>query len=210
MSGELGQYLLSAIGIDLIKDVCDAFHSQGKKVVLVLNISGIIQLTEVVDFPNAILLSWQCGQDGGNIAADVLSGKANPSGKLPTIFFKASEDCPAKNFPGSPSKVIYDESIFVGYRYCVTFGIAPLFPFGFGLSYTTFSFSEASLQFSSDIFNLVITVTNTGSYPGKEVVQIYVSAPQIIQKSKKKSSKDLQKQSYLLQLKKKDFQSKFH
>jgi len=143
------------------------------------------------------LLAWQPGQEGGNSVADVLSGKVNPSGKLATTFPISYSDVPsAKTFPGrelsgvtlmltnpfgnKPAEAVYDEGIFVGYRYYNSFGIKPAYDFGYGLSYTTFSYGP--LKVSSNKFNDKVTVSisvqNTGKVPGKEVVQLYVSAPQ--------------------------------
>jgi beta-glucosidase len=188
----------------LINNVADAFHARGKKVVVALNIGGVIETASWKDMPDAILLTWQGGQEAGNSIADVISGKVNPSGKLASTFPLKYQDVPsAKNFPGvvlqaepkpagandqdlmtafrrpRPSKVVYEEGIYVGYRYHETFGVAPSFEFGYGLSYTTFDFSKLSLsskEFSGKI-TATVQVKNSGKVAGKEVVQLYLSAP---------------------------------
>jgi beta-glucosidase len=113
--------------------------------------------------------------------ADVLSGKVNPSGKLPFTVAAKYEDYPsATNFPysnGNVAEVCYDEDIFVGYRHFDTFGVEPLYPFGYGLSYTSFDYSDLTIRPSANGFDVTVTVKNTGKVAGRESVQIYVSAP---------------------------------
>lgn len=189
-------FTLSAVEKDLIKNVSEAFHAKNKKVIVVLNIGGVIEVNSWRDFPDAILLAWQPGMEAGNAIADVLSGKVNPSGKLATTFPVNYADVPsAKNFPGRelnpdpkrksnffggvPAEVIYEEGIYVGYRYYNTFNVKPAYEFGYGLSYTNFKFGNLKLS-SIDLKNKItatITVTNTGKVAGKEVVQLYISAP---------------------------------
>jgi beta-glucosidase len=180
----------------VLQQVADAFHSKGKKVLVVLNIGGVIDVAQWRDNADAILLAWQPGLEGGNAMADVLSGKVNPSGKLATTFPASYNDVPsAKNFPGKefpekattgmmgmrsvPAEVTYEEGIYVGYRYYNTFGVKTAYPFGYRLSYTSFGYSN--LKLSSPTFNdhltASITVTNNGKVAGKEVVQLYLSAP---------------------------------
>jgi beta-glucosidase len=185
----------------LLRNVCDAYHAAGKKVVVVLNVSGVIETASWKAWPDAILLAWQLGQEGGNAVADVLSGKSSPSGKLTMTFPLQYFDHPSSyNFPydyvGPPSfgpvmsvtgrkeplvkdvdYTLYEEGIYVGYRYFSSFGKEVSYPFGYGLSYTTFVYSKPSVKPSSDGFVAAVTVTNTGSVAGKEVVQLYVSAP---------------------------------
>lgn len=189
---------------DLIKSVADAFHAKGKKVVVALNIGGVIETASWKDMPDAILLTWQGGQEAGNSIADVLCGKVNPSGKLASTFPVKYQDVPsAKNFPGvalqpepkqagaadkdmdaafkrvRPSKVVYEEGIYVGYRYHESFGVVPSYEFGYGLSYTTFEFGNLSLSskgFSGKI-TATVQVKNTGKVAGREVVQLYLTAP---------------------------------
>ena len=189
-------YYLSDNEKTLIKNVSDAFHSKRKKVVVILNIGGVIEVSSWRDNVDAILLAWQPGLEAGNAIANILSGKINPSGKLATTFPVDYKDVPsAKSFPGKefpeladtsnprmrqmPAEVTYEEGIYVGYRYYNTFNITPVYEFGYGLSYTNFNYNN--LKLSSPVFNgkisAAITVTNTGSVAGKEVVQLYISAP---------------------------------
>lgn len=169
----------------LIKNIADAFHAKGKKLVVVINTGGVIETASWRSDADAILLAWQPSMEAGNAVADLLAGAVNPSGKLAVTFPVKYEDGPSsKNFPGTPAKnpvqVVYEEGVYVGYRYYNTFGVKPAYPFGFGLSYTQFTYSNLRLSTSS--FNgrltVSVTVTNTGKAPGKEIVQLYVSAPQ--------------------------------
>jgi beta-glucosidase len=180
----------------LISSVSNAFHAKGKKVVVVLNIGGVTEIASWRDEVDGILLAWQPGLEAGNAIADVLSGKVDPSGKLATTFPVKYEDVPsAKNFPGKelpmpagetanpmrgrPSEVVYQDGIYVGYRYYDSFKVKPAYEFGYGLSYTTFKFNDIKIS-SPDFKNSVtvyVTVKNTGKVAGKEVVELYVSAP---------------------------------
>ena len=189
-------YELTNTEKDMIKAVSDAYHAQHKKVVVVLNIGGVINVMPWRNSADAILLAWQPGLEGGNAMADVLSGKVTPSGKLATTFPASYNDVPsAKSFPGKefpeqattgmlgmkaiPAEVTYDEGIYVGYRYYNTFNVKPAYEFGYGLSYTTFSYSPVKL--SASTFNgrltATVTITNTGKTAGKEVAELYLSAP---------------------------------
>lgn len=191
-----GDYYLNDTEKALIKNVASAFHAQNKKVVVVLNIGGVIDVTEWRQDADAILLAWQPGLEGGNAITDILSGKVNPSGKLATTFPAAYNDVPStKNFPGKefperattngmgmkqvPAEVTYEEGIYVGYRYYNTYHVKPAYEFGYGLSYTNFSYSNVKL--SSGSFNkkisATVTIKNTGTVAGKEVVELYINAP---------------------------------
>jgi beta-glucosidase len=192
-------YEMSAIEKRLIKAVCDAYHAAGKRVVVVLNIGGVIETASWKDMPDAILLAWQPGQEGGNSVADVLKGAVNPSGRLPMTFPLAYMDIASSaNFPydyvaGAPvffptdsvkkesvrnvDYTRYEEGIYVGYRYFDTRGKDVSYPFGYGLSYTTFEYGDPQLTPADGAFTVKLAVKNTGSLPGKEVVQLYVSAP---------------------------------
>ena len=191
-----GDYYLTETEKRQIKSVADIFHAQHKKVIVVLNIGGVIDVTEWRDNADAILLAWQPGLEGGNAITDILSGKINPSGKLATTFPVSYNDVPsAKNFPGKefpekattglmgrkqiPAEVTYEEGIYVGYRYYNTFNIKTAYEFGYGLSYTNFSYSKLTLSAASfnDKITATVKVTNTGTVAGKEVVQLYISAP---------------------------------
>jgi beta-glucosidase len=167
-----------------LKAVGDAFHAKGKKLIVVLNIGGAIEMESWSKNVDAILLAWQPGLEAGNAIADVLSGGVDPSGKLATTFPVKYEDEPsAKSFPGTPAnrpvESIYDEGIYVGYRYFNTFSVKTSYPFGYGLSYTRFAYSNLKLSAAtfSKKLTATVTVTNTGKVAGKEVVQLYLSAP---------------------------------
>jgi beta-glucosidase len=124
----------------------------------------------------AILEAYYPGQEGGDALARILFGKVNPSGKLPETFPQRLADNPSYgNFPGDPDKVIYGEGIYVGYRHYDKKNIEPLFPFGFGLSYTDFSYSNLQIEEAGDkLVKATVKVKNTGLVPGKEVVQLYI------------------------------------
>ncbi|WP_167618181.1 beta-glucosidase [Maribellus sediminis] len=168
-----------------IENITNAFHALGKKVVVVLNIGGVIETASWKSIPDAILIAWQPGQEAGDAVADVITGNINPSGKLPMSFPVKYEDVSsAKNFPGTPAEkpeqVVYEEGIYVGYRYFNSFNVETSYPFGYGLSYTGFSYSN--LKLSSKTFKnqieASIQITNTGDVAGKEVVQLYITAPE--------------------------------
>jgi len=187
---------LSEVEKTLIKNVADAFHSKNKKVVVVLNIGGVIETASWRDNADAIVLAWQPGLEAGNAIADILSGKVNPSGKLATTFPGKYDDVPsAKSFPGIefpekatagmfgmkqiPGEVTYDEGIYVGYRYYNSFNVKPAYEFGYGMSYTDFKFSNLTLNSKSldKTITATVTITNTGKVAGKEVAQLYITAP---------------------------------
>lgn len=178
----------------LIKNVTAAFHARRKQVIVILNTGGVIETASWRAQPDAILLTWLPGQEAGNAIADVLSGKVNPSGKLPSTFAVKYEDDPtAANFPGHeygepinmgfqivrPAEVDYAEGVFVGYRAFDKQNIKPAYEFGYGLSYTTFAYSDMKLSSKDfkDKLTVSITVKNTGRVAGKEVAQLYLSAP---------------------------------
>lgn len=170
--------------VQLINNVSEAFHAKGKKVVVILNIGGVIETASWKNKADAILLAWQPGQEGGNSVADVFSGKVNPSGKLTMTFPVKYEDTPsAKNWLGTPAanpkEVTYAEGIYVGYRYYDTFKVKPSYEFGYGSSYTNFEYSEIKLSSKtfSNIITVSVTIKNTGKIAGKEAVQLYLSAP---------------------------------
>jgi len=161
----------------------DAILSANKNTILVLNTGGPILMEKWIDRVPAIVEAWFPGEQCGNAIADILFGDVNPSGKLPVTFPKRWEDCPAYgNYPGKNGRVEYAEGIFVGYRYFDTEDIEPLFPFGHGLSYTSFEYSNLKInpEIISTITSPEITVyvsldlQNTGEVEGAEVVQLYV------------------------------------
>ncbi|MCR5004257.1 MAG: beta-glucosidase [Bacteroidales bacterium] len=172
-----GDYLLSDQEQSLVKRVSKEFHSKGKPVIVVLNIGAPVELTGLENQVDAILLAWLPGQEAGSAIADIVSGTVNPSGKLPVSFAKNYHDIPSsKNFglsSGEINTVRYEEDLMVGYRYFTTAGVKPLYPFGFGLSYTTFEYSDFRIEDNT----LCVKVKNTGLRPGREVVQFYVEKP---------------------------------
>ena len=188
----------------LIENTCNAFHKQGKKVVVILNVCGVVETASWRNLLDAILLAWLGGQETGNAIADVLTGKSVPSGRLPMTFPVSYADVPSKdNFPDVDNipmadieavmentrevpdsakiknfdETVYEEGVFVGYRHYDTKRIRTAYPFGYGLSYTVFGYEKPSLKMENDTVAVIVTVKNTGKAPGKEVVQLYVSAP---------------------------------
>ena len=187
---------LSASERQLLTQVCDVYHQAGKKVVVLLNIGGVIETASWKDLPDAILCAWQAGQEGGNTVVDVLSGKQSPSGKFTMTWpIQFTDAYSSRNFPvdqtvrvdfmntgerGNVKNVDftdYEEDIYVVYRYFDSFDVPVSYPFGFGLSYTTFEYSDAKVKQKNDIYDVTVTVKNTGKYEGKEVVELYISAP---------------------------------
>lgn len=171
-----GSFLLSSDEKQMLTTVRRHFS----KMIVLLNVGNIIDMNELLEIaPDAILYVWQGGMTGGTGTADVLTGKISPCGKLTDTIAKHVEDYPSAPYFGDPVRNFYSEDIYVGYRYFETF--APdkvLYPFGFGLSYTTFQIKTNDITELSDKWDFIITVTNTGSCSGKEVVQIYCKAPQ--------------------------------
>ena len=188
---EADDFNLTATEQQLIADVCSSFHLKGKKVVVILNMGNVIETASWKGKPDAILLAWQPGQEGGNSVVDVLTGKANPSGKLSMTWPISLLDVPSSlNFPnvrnagramnGKREFTDYTrhaEGLNVGYRYFNTAGKEVSYPFGYGLSYTTFSYGKPVVKATKDGFEASVTVTNTGQVAGKEAVELYVTAP---------------------------------
>ena len=192
-----GEFNLSAAEKAMISRVSDAFRPAGKPVIVIINSGSVIETASWRDRVDAILCAWQPGEEGGNSVADVLTGKANPSGKLTMTWPIAATDHPStKNFPQEMDNYTFremigwgaqipgrdytnhEEDIYVGYRYFDTFQREVAYPFGFGLSYTTFQFSKPAVKAKGkDAVEVSITVKNTGSTSGKEVAQVYVQAP---------------------------------
>ena len=196
---QVDDFELTNVERELLRDVSTAFHAAGKKVVVVLNIGGVIETASWKNMVDAIVLPWSPGQEGANAVADVLTGKVNPSGKLPMTFPVNFMDHPSSaNFPynysntGSmrgfswgprqPQKDVdytrYEEGIWVGYRHFATKGVEVSYPFGFGLSYSYFVYSKPVVKATADGFEASVTVTNQGQVAGKEVVEVYVHAPE--------------------------------
>ena len=200
---EDGDWTLTGAEREMLQNLCDAYHVAGKKVVVVLNIGGVIETASWKNLPDAILLAWTPGQEGGYAVADILAGNANPSGKLPMTFPVNYFDIPSSfNFPyaytggnsmnplasimgGNQRRLTkdvdytnYEEGIWVGYRYFATAGKEVSYPFGYGLSYTTFAYSKPAVKVAKDgTVTATVTVTNTGKVAGKEAVQLYIAAP---------------------------------
>jgi beta-glucosidase len=165
-----------------IKETAEACRHKSIRSVVLLNACGPVEMYEWIDEVDAVLLIWLGGMELGHAAAALLSGDENPCGRLPLTFPKRYRDTPSCiNFPGEFGRVLYGEGIYVGYRYYDIKGIAPQFPFGFGLSYTAFELGN--LRLSSETLNLdedeelivCVDVTNVGERGGKEVVQLYIS-----------------------------------
>lgn len=173
---EEGSYLLTADELDMIEKVRREF----KKMIVLLNVGGIVDMSFVDKYaPDSVLYVWQGGMTGGTGTAAVLTGKISPSGKLPdTIAYNVS-DYPSAPYFGDKERNFYKEDIFVGYRWFETFAKDKVrYPFGYGLSYTTFDIKPINTTGNGIEVTLTVNVTNTGKYNGKEVVQVYCEAPQ--------------------------------
>ena len=182
---------LTSIERELLQNISMSYHKAGKKVLVVLNIVGVVETASWKHLVDAIVLPWAPGQEGAHAVADILKGKVNPSGKLPMTFPINYMDMPSsQNFPyywdmtkgrkGERPNVDYTdyaEGIWVGYRYFQTNNVEVSYPFGYGLSYTTFSYSKPKVKADKDGFAATITVTNTGKVSGREVVELYVATP---------------------------------
>lgn len=171
-----GSYLLTAAEKDMLAKVRRHFP----KMIVLLNVGNIIDMNELLSFdPDSVLYVWQGGMTGGTGTADVLIGKISPCGKLTDTIAANVNDYPSAPYFGDPYRNFYSEDIYVGYRYFETFARDKvLYPFGFGLSYTTFDIAITGAKQLSDKWDFTVKVTNTGNYSGKEVVQIYCKAPQ--------------------------------
>lgn len=192
-----GEFNLSKMEQDMIFRVSDAFHAKGKKVIVIINSGSVMETASWRDRVDAILVAWQPGVEGGNSVADILTGKVNPSGKLTMTWPIAATDHPStanfakeydmytyKNMEGWGKGNIpgvdfsnHEEDIYVGYRYFDTFKKDVAYPFGFGLSYTTFEMGKPSVKANGKNIEVSVTVKNTGKVAGKQVAQVYVTAP---------------------------------
>ncbi|RDY60935.1 glycoside hydrolase family 3 N-terminal domain-containing protein [Flagellimonas nanhaiensis] len=199
---EVNDFLLTALEQELIANTSKAFQNANKKLIVVLNIGGVIETASWKEHPDAILLAWQGGQEGGNSVADILSGMENPSGKLPMTFPVNLDDHASNvNFPQEGGHLSfsdlastllfpkeerpdaekmknrdftnYEEGIYVGYRHFDKSNMPVSFAFGFGLSYTDFEYSDMELTTENDTVNVSLTIKNIGDLAGKEVVQVY-------------------------------------
>ena len=213
LSGEfldrkVADFNLSDSERQLLQQVCDVYHKANKQVIVLLNIGGVIETASWKDLPDAILCAWQAGQEGGNSVVDVLSGKQSPSGKFTMTWpIKFTDAYSSKNFPIDEDPRIdmlnqgkkgdvrnvdyteYEEDVYVGYRYFDSFDVPVSYPFGYGLSYTTFEYSDAKIEQKNDIYDVTVTIKNTGDREGKEVVELYVAAPD--SKAANKPAKEL-------------------
>lgn len=177
---ERGDFYLTRAEEDMIALVKKHFE----KIIVVLNVGGMVDCTWFTDDEqlSSVLLAWQGGMEGGLATAEILCGKVSPSGKLPDTLATALEDYPSTpNFHDSPHYVEYTEDIYVGYRYFETIPGAAAkvcYPFGFGLSYTEFAIRAQQVREADEQIHIAVKVTNIGNYAGKEVVQVYCSAPQ--------------------------------
>jgi len=187
------EFNLSERERDMIFRVSDVFHAQGKPVIVIINSGSVMETASWRDRADAILVAWQPGMEGGNSVADILAGKVNPSGKLTMTWPVSLNDVPStKNFPYTWDMYSYtnyggqkpgydvsrhDEDIYVGYRYFDTFDKQVAYPFGYGLSYTTFAYGRATATRKGDNVLVSVTVKNTGDVAGKEVAEVYVQAP---------------------------------
>lgn len=192
-----GEFNLSKTEQDMIFRVSDAFHAKGKKVIVIINSGSVMETASWRDRVDAILVAWQPGIEGGNSVADILTGKVNPSGKLTMSWPIAATDHPStanfakeydmytyKNMEGWGKGNIpgvdfsnHEEDIYVGYRYFDTFKKDVAYPFGFGLSYTTFEMGKPSVKANGKNIEVSVTIKNTGKVAGKQVAQVYVTAP---------------------------------
>jgi len=153
--------------------------SLNPRTVVVINSGGVVGTEDWISRVPAVVQAWYPGQEGGRALGEILTGKVSPSGKLPISYAKRFEDtAPYGNYPGAQGKVDYAEGILVGYRWFDTRGVAPLFPFGHGLSYTTFSYAKLHVEPSQDgRWAVIFDVTNNGTMNADEVSQVYVSPP---------------------------------
>lgn len=192
-----GEFNLSQDEKDMINRVSDAFHAVGKPVIVIINSGSVIETASWRDRADAILMAWQPGEEGGNSVADVLTGKENPSGHLTMTWPISAWDHPStQNFAPTYDMYTYrnlenwtpnaiagvdfvnhEEDIYVGYRYFDTFKRPVAYPFGYGLSYTTFEFGKPRVSFDQKTATVTVAVKNTGKVAGKQVAQVYVSAP---------------------------------
>ncbi len=199
---EKDDFLLTEIEAKMIEQAAEVFHQQNKRLVVVLNIGGVIETASWKNTPDAILLAWQGGQEGGNSIADLLAGSVNPSGKLPMTFpNKLADHAAHENFPkdGEQLSVMdlmsamlfqrdetpedekvkdvdyteYEEGVYVGYRHFDKADLQVSYPFGYGLSYTNFELDELNAEIKNDSVFVSVSVQNVGDLAGKEVIQLY-------------------------------------
>lgn len=196
-------FYLNPVISEILSQVCTEFHKRHKPVIVILNTGGVVETSSWREMPDAILCAWQCGQECGNSIVDVLIGDAFPSGKLPMTFpVDYADHASNPNFPvdidggiifGANTQkhtrdkrnidyTIYEEDIYVGYRYFDSFGKDVAYPFGYGLSYTDFEYTDFNVTRDGESYQATITIKNIGKYPGKEIAQLYYSAPADIER----------------------------
>ena len=191
-----GEFNLTATEKDMIARVSDQFRPLGKPVIVIINSGSVMETASWRDRVDAILCAWQPGEEGGNSVADILTGKVNPSGKLTMTWPISATDHPStKNFPQEMDNYTFrealgwgaqipghdytnhEEDIYVGYRYFDSFKKPVAYPFGYGLSYTTFAYENMSVTEADGVFTVKVDVKNTGRHPGRNVVELFVAAP---------------------------------
>lgn len=218
---EKNDFSLSDDEKSLIERTCKAFHAKNKKVVIILNIGGVIETESWKYNPDAILLVWQAGQESGNSIVDIISGKVNPSGKLPMTFpINIKDHRSTFNFPlnGDGSDIllmlnreekpnskqvknkdytIYEEGLYVGYKHFEKKKIDVSYPFGYGLSYTEFEYSDLDVKKFKDTITISFNIKNSGNISGKEIAQIYYSKSNSLLDRPKKQLIDFSKTKLL-------------
>jgi len=192
-----GEFNLTTTEKDMIARVSDQFRPLGKPVIVIINSGSVMETASWRDRVDAILCAWQPGEEGGNSVADILTGKVNPSGKLTMTWPVSATDHPStKNFPQEMDNYTFrealgwgaqipghdytnhEEDIYVGYRYFDSFNKNVAYPFGYGLSYTTFEYSKPAVKVNGNKITVQVTIKNSGKTAGKEIAQVYVAAPQ--------------------------------
>lgn len=191
-----GEFNLTTTEKDMIARVSDQFRPLGKPVIVIINSGSVMETASWRDRVDAILCAWQPGEEGGNSVADILTGKVNPSGKLTMTWPVSATDHPStKNFPQEMDNYTFrealgwgaqipghdytnhEEDIYVGYRYFDSFNKNVAYPFGYGLSYTTFEYSKPAVKVNGNKITVQVTIKNSGKTAGKEIAQVYVAAP---------------------------------
>jgi len=191
-----GEFNLTTTEKDMIARVSDQFRPLGKPVIVIINSGSVMETASWRDRVDAILCAWQPGEEGGNSVADILTGKVNPSGKLTMTWPISATDHPStKNFPQEMDNYTFrealgwgaqipghdytnhEEDIYVGYRYFDSFNKNVAYPFGYGLSYTTFEYSKPAVKVNGNKITVQVTIKNSGKTAGKEIAQVYVVAP---------------------------------
>ncbi len=173
-----GDFCLNSRELQAIENISSAFHARNKKFIVIINTGNPIEVASWAHLADAIIYVGLAGEQIGNAVADVISGAITPSGKLTATWPIKFSDTPyAEYFPGDYTSVVYNDDIYVGYRYYSTFDVDVMYEFGYGLSYTTFEYSDFKIEKSDDNYILSVDIKNIGSVAGSEVVQFYVTKP---------------------------------